>query len=111
MDASARFQALGDATRRGIFELLVQRPRSVSEVAVDLPVSRPAVSQHLKVLQDAGLVTFQRSGTSNIYQVDPDGLRAMRSYLDSLWTQALGDLKSLAESTYHRKPKGTSSES
>lgn len=106
MDASTRFHALADPTRRGIFELLVRRPHSVVEVADKLPISRPAVSQHLKVLQDAGLVHFERSGTRNIYQVDPDGLRAMRSYLDELWTHALGDLKSLAESTYTRKTKG-----
>lgn len=102
MDASTRFHALADPTRRGIFELLAGSQRSVVEIAAQLPVSRPAVSQHLKVLQEAGLVHFERTGTRNIYQVDPDGLRAMRSYLDELWTQALGELKSLAESTYHR---------
>lgn len=104
MDASIRFHALADPTRRGILELLAQSPRSVVEVAAELPISRPAVSQHLKVLHGAGLVHFERSGTRNIYQVDPDGLRAMRSYLDELWAQALDDLKSLAESTYTRKP-------
>lgn len=103
MDASTRFHALADPTRRGIFELLAGSPRSVVEIAAQLPVSRPAVSQHLKVLQEAGLVHFERTGTRNIYQLDPDGLRAMRSYLDELWTQALGDLKSLAEFTHHRK--------
>jgi DNA-binding transcriptional ArsR family regulator len=105
MDASTRFHALADPTRRGIFELLIRSPRSVVEVAAELPISRPAVSQHLKVLQSAGLVHFERSGTRNIYQVNPDGLLALRSYIDGLWTRALGDLKSLAESTY--TPKST----
>lgn len=105
MDASTQFHALADPTRRGIFEMLVRRPRSVIEVADELPISRPAVSQHLKVLQEAGLVHFERSGTRNIYQVDPDGLRGMRTYLDELWALALDDLKSLAESTYTRKPR------
>ncbi|MCM5682740.1 metalloregulator ArsR/SmtB family transcription factor [Schlegelella sp. S2-27] len=104
MDASRHFHALGDPTRRRIFEMLARQPRAVTELAAQLPVSRPAVSQHLKVLQDAGLVRFDRAGTRNIYGVDPDGLRAMRAYLDALWTEALGDLKALAESTHKPRP-------
>jgi DNA-binding transcriptional ArsR family regulator len=107
METSRLFQALGDATRRGIFERLTRQPRAVAELAAELPISRPAVSQHLKVLQDAGLVRFERTGTRNIYAVDPDGLRAMRAYLDELWAQALGDLKTLAEAT-HKSRSGRS---
>jgi len=105
MDASRHFHALGDPTRRSIFELLVERSRPVAELAAELPVSRPAVSQHLKVLQDAGLVRFERTGTRNIYAIDAEGLQAMRIYLEEMWTQALGDLKALAESSHKPKPK------
>jgi len=89
--------ALGDPTRRAIFEHLAERPRAVGELASELPVSRPAVSQHLKVLKDARLVTDERAGTRRIYQVDPDGLRAMRGYLDHFWDQALAGFKTAVE--------------
>jgi DNA-binding transcriptional ArsR family regulator len=89
--------ALGDPTRRAIFERLGERPRAVGELAGELPVSRPAVSQHLKVLRDAGLVTDQRVGTRRIYRLDPDGLRALRGYLDHFWDQALAGFKTAAE--------------
>lgn len=89
--------ALGDPTRRAIFERLADRPRSVGELAGELPVSRPAVSQHLKVLKDARLVMDERAGTRRIYQVDPDGLRALRGYLDHFWDQALAGFKSAVE--------------
>jgi DNA-binding transcriptional ArsR family regulator len=89
--------ALGDPTRRAIFESLADRPRAVGELASELPVSRPAVSQHLKVLKDARLVTDRPEGTRRIYQVDPDGLRAMRGYLDHFWDQALAGFKAAAE--------------
>ncbi len=89
--------ALGDPTRRAIFECLADRPRAVGELASELPVSRPAVSQHLKVLKDARLVTDERAGTRRIYQVDPDGLRAMRGYLDHFWDQALAGFKTAVE--------------
>jgi DNA-binding transcriptional ArsR family regulator len=89
--------ALGDPTRRAIFERLAQHPRAVGELASELPVSRPAVSQHLKVLKDAQLVTDQRAGTRRIYQVDPDGLAAMRGYLDHFWDQALAGFKAAVE--------------
>jgi DNA-binding transcriptional ArsR family regulator len=89
--------ALGDPTRRAIFECLADRPRAVGELANELPVSRPAVSQHLKVLKDAQLVTDQKAGTRRIYQVDPDGLAALRGYLDHFWDQALAGFKTAVE--------------
>ena len=89
--------ALGDPTRRVIFERLADRPRAVGELASELPVSRPAVSQHLKVLKDAGLVVDQPVGTRRIYQVDPDGLAALRGYLDHFWDQALAGFKAAVE--------------
>lgn len=85
----AALGALGDATRRAIFELLVARPRAVGELAAQLPVSRPAVSQHLKVLKEAGLVTDQAEGTRRRYRVDRRGVAALRDYLDRLWDDAL----------------------
>jgi DNA-binding transcriptional ArsR family regulator len=91
------WDALGDPTRRAIFERLAERPRAVGELASELPVSRPAVSQHLKVLKHARLVTDQRAGTRRVYQVDPDGLRALRGYLDHFWDQALAGFKTTVE--------------
>jgi DNA-binding transcriptional ArsR family regulator len=89
--------ALGDPTRRAIFERLADRPCAVGELAGGLPVSRPAVSQHLKVLKDARLVSDQRVGTRRIYQVDPEGLAALRGYLDHFWDQALAGYKTAVE--------------
>ena len=89
--------ALGDPTRRTIFERVAERPRAVGELAGELPVSRPAVSQHLKVLKDAGLVTDQAVGTRRIYAVDPQGLGALRAYLDQFWTRSLADFKAAVE--------------
>jgi DNA-binding transcriptional ArsR family regulator len=89
--------ALADPTRRQIFELLADRPQAVGELANELPVSRPAVSQHLKVLKDAHLVLDRRDGTRRIYQLDPDGLRELRGYLDHFWDQALAGFKAAAE--------------
>jgi DNA-binding transcriptional ArsR family regulator len=89
--------ALGDPTRRAIFERLADRPRPVGELAGELPVSRPAVSQHLKVLKEAGLVVDRRVGTRRIYQLDPDGLRTLRGYLDHFWDQALAGYKTAVE--------------
>lgn len=85
----AALGALGDPTRRAIFELLVARPRAVGELAEELPVSRPAVSQHLKVLKEAGLVTDLAQGTRRLYRVDRRGVGALREYLDNLWDNAL----------------------
>jgi DNA-binding transcriptional ArsR family regulator len=82
-------EALGDPTRRAIFERLVGRPRSVRELADVLPVSRPAVSQHLKILKQSCLVIDRPEGTRRIYRVDPAGVAAMREYLDQMWDAAL----------------------
>jgi DNA-binding transcriptional ArsR family regulator len=89
--------ALGDPTRRTIFERLAERPRAVGELARDMPVSRPAVSQHLKVLKDAGLVTDQAEGNRRIYQLDPAGIGALRAYLDRFWSGALAAYKEAVE--------------
>jgi DNA-binding transcriptional ArsR family regulator len=90
--------ALGDPTRRAIFEQLRRGPRAVGEIAGDLPVSRPAVSQHLRVLKEAGLVTERRDGTRRLYRLDPDGLAQVRRYFDDFWTEALAGFKAAAES-------------
>jgi DNA-binding transcriptional ArsR family regulator len=82
-------EALGDPTRRAIVERLAARPQSVRELADALPVSRPAVSQHLKVLKESGLVTDRAEGTRRIYRVDPAAVAAMRAYLDQMWGAAL----------------------
>jgi DNA-binding transcriptional ArsR family regulator len=91
------FAALADPTRRQVFELLAKRALSVGEVAARLPVSRPAVSQHLRVLEDAGLVECEPDGTRRVYRVDPRGIEAMRSYLDRFWDRALAAFKAAAE--------------
>lgn len=89
--------ALGDSTRRQVFELLRGGPRSVGELADDLPVSRPAVSQHLRVLEDAGLVSHQRLGTRHLYELDAAGVRALRDWVDGFWDEALARFKATAE--------------
>jgi DNA-binding transcriptional ArsR family regulator len=89
--------ALGDPTRQAIFERLADRPHSVGDLASELPVSRPAVSQHLKVLKDAGLVVDRPAGTRRIYQLDPAGLRDLRAYLDHFWDQALAGYRTAVE--------------
>jgi DNA-binding transcriptional ArsR family regulator len=89
--------ALGDPTRRAIFELLSARPHAVGEIAEQLPVSRPAVSQHLRVLKDAGLVAERRNGTRRIYRLDPDGVAKVRDYFDRFWDAALAEFKAAAE--------------
>ena len=91
------FSALGDPTRRAIFERLAGGPRSVGELAAELPVSRPAVSQHLKVLKAAGLVSDRAEGTRRLYRVDPGGVGAMRDYLDRFWDRALAAFKQAVE--------------
>ena len=88
---------LGDDTRRAIFERLARGPCSVGELAGELPVSRPAVSQHLKVLKDAGLVFDRPHGTRRIYQLDPDGVGAVRAYFDQFWNRALIAFKQTVE--------------
>jgi DNA-binding transcriptional ArsR family regulator len=89
--------ALADPTRRAIFERLADEPRAVGEIARELPVSRPAVSQHLKVLKDAGLVVDQRLGNRRIYRIDPDGVGALRAYLDQFWNRSLAAFKAAVE--------------
>jgi DNA-binding transcriptional ArsR family regulator len=81
--------ALADPTRRAVFEALTRRPSAVGELARDLPVTRPAVSQHLRVLLDAGLVTVRAEGTRRIYTAEPEGLAGLRRWLDGLWSSAL----------------------
>src|SRR2546423_4573669 len=89
--------ALGDRTRRAIFEQLRNGPRSVGEIADGLPVSRPAVSQHLRVLKDAGLVEERREGTKRIYELSPRGLAELRAYFEQFWDQALDAYKAAVE--------------
>jgi DNA-binding transcriptional ArsR family regulator len=90
-------EALGDPTRRAIFERLVVRPQAVRELADGLPVSRPAVSQHLKVLKASGLVAADPQGTRRVYRVDPAGVAAMRDYLDRMWGAALDAFKTAVQ--------------
>jgi DNA-binding transcriptional ArsR family regulator len=91
------FTALADPTRREIFERVAVRPRAVGELAEELPVSRPAVSQHLKVLSEAGLVTARPDGTRRIYELDPQGLAGLRDYLDGFWQRSLSAFARAAE--------------
>jgi DNA-binding transcriptional ArsR family regulator len=96
--------ALVDPTRRAIFERLAERPRAVGELAGELPVSRPAVSQHLKVLKDAGLVVDRPAGNRRIYQLNPDGVDALRVQLDRFWTKALAAYKRAVEQDTEEVP-------
>lgn len=95
-------QALGDPTRRAVLEELREGPLAVGEIAERLPVSRPAVSQHLRVLKKAGLVTDRQNGTRRLYRVDPDGLAELREYLEG-WEEALANFKAAAEKEEGRK--------
>jgi DNA-binding transcriptional ArsR family regulator len=89
--------ALGEPMRRAIFERLAERPRAVGELAREFPVSRPAVSQHLKVLKDARLVTDRPVGTRRIYEIDTAGLRELREYLEGFWSRALSAYRAAVE--------------
>jgi DNA-binding transcriptional ArsR family regulator len=91
------FDAMGDPTRRQVLELLRGGERAVVELAAELPVSRPAVSQHLRVLKGAGLVTERREGTRHLYRVDPEGLAILRTYLERMWDDSLAAFKAAAE--------------
>ena len=91
--------ALGDPTRQSIVECLASGPLAVTDLAARLPISRPAVSQHLKILANVGVVGHRAIGTRRVYHLDPAGLAAIRSYLDGFWTQALTSFAALAEST------------
>lgn len=109
MDISTIMPALADPTRRAIFEAVLAHPRSVSELSMEFPVSRPAVSQHLKHLNSAGLLRFDSIGTRNIYRVDPAALAAMRNYIDRLdqvWACALDQFRTVAEASYLEQQKG-----
>ena len=98
--------ALADPTRRRVFERLREGPRAVAEVARGLPVSRPAVSQHLKVLKEAGLVADRPEGTRRVYYIDPQGLGALRKWLDQFWDEALAAFQAEVE----RSTQGSTNE-
>jgi DNA-binding transcriptional ArsR family regulator len=104
-NASHALQALADPTRREIFERLARGPSAVGELASSLPVSRPAVSQHLKVLRDAGLVVHRTHGTRNVYEIDPNGLGALRAWLDQFWAEALDAFKAEVEKNEPTQPE------
>jgi DNA-binding transcriptional ArsR family regulator len=95
--------ALGDPTRREIMERLRTGPKAVGEIAAELPISRPAVSQHLRVLKEAGLVTERKDGTRRIYGVEPKAIGDLRAYFDSFWEQAFAGFKAAAESERRKK--------
>ena len=95
--ADVCLNALGDPTRRAILELVAQGPRSVGELASDMPVSRPAVSQHLRVLSDAGLVIGLPEGNRRVYRLDPRGVEVLRAYLDRFWPEALAAFRAEVE--------------
>lgn len=97
MTTARVFDAMGDPTRRQVLELLRDGERAVVELAAELPVSRPAVSQHLRVLKGAGLVTERREGTRHLYRVDPEGLAILRAYLERMWDDSLAAFKAAAE--------------
>ena len=111
MDAylKAGLDALGDATRMAIFQKLAAGPIAVNDLARTLPVSRPAVSQHLKVLKDTGLVLDSKAGTRRLYQLDPAGVARLRAHFDQMWTKALGAFQQAAEKPplgdKHGKPR------
>jgi DNA-binding transcriptional ArsR family regulator len=100
----AGLAALGDPTRRTIFERVAERPRAVVDLARELPISRPAVSQHLKVLRDAGLVVGRPDGNRRIYTADPAALAELRAYFDAFWNTALASLKAVAEQPHEEDP-------
>ena len=108
----AGLDALGDATRMAIFQKLSSGPLAVNELARTLPVSRPAVSQHLKVLKDAGLVLDSRAGTRRLYQLNPEGVARLRAHFDQMWTRAMSNFQVAAEKSprgeKHGKPSGRS---
>lgn len=96
------FDALGDPNRRAIVERLKERPQSVGEIAESLPISRPAVSRHLSLLKNAGLVVDVADGTRRLYRLHPDGAQAMRDFVQSVWGQALTRYRLVAENTSRR---------
>ena len=104
-NANRIISAFADPTRRAVFERLRDGPRSVGEIARGLPVTRPAVSQHLKVLKDAGVVGDRSVGTRRIYYIDPKGLGAMRAWLDQFWQAALDGFKAAVEAEAEKSKK------
>jgi DNA-binding transcriptional ArsR family regulator len=108
----AGIEALGDATRMAIFQKLAAGPIAVNELARTLPVTRPAVSQHLRVLKNAGLVTDSKSGTRRLYQLDPEGVARLRAHFDQMWTKALSSFQTAVEKPtgekHDNKPRGRS---
>jgi DNA-binding transcriptional ArsR family regulator len=96
--------ALGDPTRQAIFDRLAEGPMPVGELAATLPISRPAVSQHLRVLKDVGLVVDRAVGTRRLYQVDPEGLLVLRAYLDQMWERSLAAFRQATEDTKEQTP-------
>jgi DNA-binding transcriptional ArsR family regulator len=104
---SAAFAALADPTRRSVFERLAEGPRAVGDLAQGLPVSRPAVSQHLKVLKEAGLVTDRPEGARRVYQIDPNGLGQLRAWVDRFWDDALARFQAEAEREDNQEPDAT----
>jgi len=97
------FEALGDSTRLAIFQRVASRPHSVGEIAEHLPVSRPAVSQHLRILKQAGLVSDIKEGTRRVYQVKPEGIEALRKYFEQLWDRNLKAFQAAAEKSSREK--------
>jgi DNA-binding transcriptional ArsR family regulator len=102
--AALALDALADPTRRAVFERVAKKPAAVGAIAEDLPVSRPAVSQHLKILKDAGLVSETAQGTRRIYRIDPRGLGALRQWLDGFWAATLADFQAYADSQAEEDP-------
>jgi len=105
MSIQLQLDALGDETRRAIFERLARGPRSVAQIAEGLPVTRPAVSQHLKVLRDARLVRVREEGAKNIYEIDASGIEAVQKYFDRFWDRALAAFKAEAEKAQRKEKK------
>ena len=105
-NANNALAALADPTRRTVFERLRSGPKPVGRIAQGMPISRPAVSQHLKVLKEAGLVREERDGTRRVYEIDPAGLGPLRRWLDQFWDEALDAFKAEAERDPRAKPKG-----
>jgi DNA-binding transcriptional ArsR family regulator len=103
-NVSAILAALSDPTRLGIFERLASGPLPVGQLARSFPVTRPAVSQHLRVLKRAGLVLDERAGTRRVYRVNPVALQEIRAYFDRFWTDALVSFKAAAEGSYRKEP-------
>ena len=98
-------EALGDPTRRAIIERLLSGPMPVGELARDFPISRPAISQHLRILKNAHLVVDSPVGNRRLYALDPDGVDALRAYLDRFWTHALAAFKKAAEQRAHKEER------